>query len=534
MKKLLLAACSAVAALFTVSADEVRLALVGGTDAVAPSAKVAISQWEEKVPCTVDSYALAAPAEGCDILSQMTRVFAAKKDYNVIAVWASEGLVPGATKEERAENFRKAIQLVREKSPTCSLLLFTPYATPLNAKVNAAHKELTAELKAVGAKHSVSILDMTTEVPFPEADCAAYFVADGAELSEKGAALVGEWQAKLIRFIHSMGWGTDPGSTKAAKQKSLERMAKRTQRFHDAKWGVFNHFLGSNIQSAQEWADKVNAFDVKKVADQLEACGANYYFITIMQGRKWMCAPNATFDRIAGTKPGEACAVRDLPMELSEELSKRGIDLYLYFTGDGPYIDRDIGSRFGFTEPRYAGVTKPFVEKWASVLEEFAVRYGDRVKGWWIDGCYAGFFGYTDDLLSFYRAAVSKGNPDAIAAFANGVRPYYERYTELGDFTAGEFNDSYCVPKERFVEGAQAHALIPLGAWIPGVSASFTWCKPGAKRSADYVADYVKLVNENGGVVTIDVAVANDGSWRPEQMEVLKAVGHATGTLKRK
>ena len=532
MKKLLLASCSAVAALFASSADEVRLALVGGTDAVAPSAKSAIAQWERNVPCTVDSYAIAAPAEGCDILSQMARVFAAKKGYNVIAVWASEGLVPGATKEERAENFRQAIRLVREKSPTCSLLLFTPHATPLNAKADAEHKELTAELIAVGSKQSVSILDMTTEVPFPVADCAAYFAADGAGLSERGAALVGDWQAKLIRFIHSMGWGTDPASTKAAKQKALERMAKRTQRFHDSKWGVFNHFLGGKIGSAQEWADKVNAFDVKKVADQLESCGANYYFITLMQGRKWMCAPNATFDRIAGTRPGEACAVRDLPMELSEELGKRGIDLYLYFTGDGPYIDRDVGSRFGFTEPRFAGVTRPFVEKWASVLEEFAVRYGDRVKGWWIDGCYAGFFGYTDDLLALYRAAVSKGNPAALAAFANGVRPYYERYTELGDFTAGEFNDFYCVPKERFVEGAQAHALIPLGAWGPGRSPS--WGGGETKRSADYVADYVKLVNENGGVATIDVAVANDGSWRPEQIEVLKAVGHATGTLKRK
>ncbi len=28
--------------------------------------------------------------------------------------------------------------------------------------------------------------------------------------------------------------------------------------------------------------------------------------------------------------------------------------------------------------------------KYASVLEEYAMRYGENVKGWWIDGCYAG------------------------------------------------------------------------------------------------------------------------------------------------
>ena len=48
----------------------------------------------------------------------------------------------------------------------------------------------------------------------------------------------------------------------------------------------------------------------------------------------------------------------------------------------------------------------------------------------------------------------------------------------------------------------------------------------------DDAADYVRLVNANGGVVAIDVKVNRDGLWLPEQMEVLKAVGHAAGTLK--
>ena len=30
-----------------------------------------------------------------------------------------------------------------------------------------------------------------------------------------------------------------------------------------------------------------------------------------------------------------------------------------------------------------------FVQRWASVLEEYATRYQDKVSGWWIDGCYA-------------------------------------------------------------------------------------------------------------------------------------------------
>ena len=45
------------------------------------------------------------------------------------------------------------------------------------------------------------------------------------------------------------------------------------------------------------------------------------------------------------------------------------------------------------------------------------------------------------------------------------------------------------------------------------------------------MARFVPLVNENGGVVCIEVRVNPDGSWDPDQMAVLKAVGKATGTL---
>jgi hypothetical protein len=169
-----------------------------------------------------------------------------------------------------------------------------------------------------------------------------------------------------------------------------------TDRLAGRKWGVFTHYL-AGIQNNPAnpmnqgaghtgWNDCVNAFDVGKLADSLRRCGAGFYFITLMQGGETMIAPNATFDEIAGTKPGEACAERDLVAEIYEALEPLGIDLYLYYTGDGPYAHPEIGRRFGFTEPRDRGVTRDFVEKWAAVLEEYAVRYGDRVKGWWIDG----------------------------------------------------------------------------------------------------------------------------------------------------
>jgi hypothetical protein len=313
-------------------------------------------------------------------------------------------------------------------------------------------------------------------------------------------------------------------------------MAHITDRLHDRKWGVFTHYLyheqnnptTEKNQNAGEtdWSACVDEFNVDTVARTLAEVGAGYYFITLMQGRKFMAAPNATFDRITGCGPGEACSRRDLPLDLYRALAPHGIDLYLYFTGDGPYKDEREGKAFGFTEPRADGVTLPFVRKWASVLDEYAVRYGSKVNGWWIDGCYREHFKYDEALLQHYCDACKKGNPNAIVALNNGVKKELFKDFANEDFTCGEFNDFLFVPKSRFIDGAQAHILAPLGI-APDGSEWGSWCKPGCKRSKEHMLDYVKRVNAAGGVVTIDVAIYRDGSFDPAQVEVLGCIGES-------
>ena len=307
-------------------------------------------------------------------------------------------------------------------------------------------------------------------------------------------------------------------------------------RFYSRKWGVFNHFLAvlqnaplcENSYGRQtDWDALVHEFDVNTVADTLHEIGAGYYVITVMQGTKYMIAPNAAFDRIAGTKPGQACSTRDLIAELYDALSKYDIDLFLYFTGDGPYKSHPEGDRFGFVEPREVGVTETFVKNWASVLEEYAVRYGTKIKGWWIDGCYRDYFKYTDELLQIYYSACKKGNPDALVSLNNGVgEGALEAYFKYEDFLCGEQTDFVVMPQQRFYGNAQAHILAPLGKSRveEGVIGS-DWGCFGVKRSKEYLAQYVKTVHQAGGVVTFDIGVYRDGKFDPAQIEVLKYVG---------
>lgn len=311
---------------------------------------------------------------------------------------------------------------------------------------------------------------------------------------------------------------------------------KYIDKFYGYRWGVFNHFLYT-IQNnpalpnsrgeRTSWDELVNEFDAEALACRLNEIGAKYYVITVMQGTKYMIAPNDTFDKIAGTKPGEACSTRDLIMDILKALEKYEIDLFLYFTGDGPYKNEEVGIKFGFVEPREVGVTMDFVVRWASVLREYSLRYGTKIKGWWVDGCYRDHFKYTDELLKPLYDACKAGNPNAIVALNGGVGNGLNMNYPDEDFVCGEYNNLGFLPKERFINGkAQAHILSPLGTQDCGIGAS--WGSFGLAYDPQYIADYVCNLHNAGGVITFDIGVYRDGSFAQEQIDALKYVAEKT------
>ncbi len=355
---------------------------------------------------------------------------------------------------------------------------------------------------------------------------------------------------------------------------------ERTRAFAKLGWGVFTHYIGfqptdgdlrSGYRPFRTWDERVNAFHTDTYAETLHEIGAHYAFITLMQGDRYMCAPNATFDRICGTKPGEACSTRDLIADLIASLKKYDIPLFLYYTGDGPYADPVCGKKMGYRDRENEYLTREFVENWTSVMREYAVRYGKDIHGWWIDGCFR-YFGYgADEYFKPYRDAALAGNPDAIIAFNNGVsqpdvdRPEVLKYTahiahpmqkvralekaaetdpaalaalshtpgnscrftELEDYMAGECDRfEELPPAGGMVEGSRWHKLGFLGqyasyspAWGGG-----GWNCLGSRYSGDELRTYVKACNARGGVVTIDAYLFDDGSFDKAQIEVLKQI----------
>jgi len=305
----------------------------------------------------------------------------------------------------------------------------------------------------------------------------------------------------------------------------------RTDWFAKTGYGVFVHYL-SDLQNTSNrlhslgrqtsWDACVREFDVERFADAMHDAGAGYVIFTMNQRTRFLIAPNATFDRISGYAPGEACATRDLVLDLHAALSRRHIPLMLYTTGDGPCQDAKAAAAFQWSAP----VTTNFVSRWAEVIREYAERYGDKAKGWWVDGCYRthGNYTYDDEKLGLLARALKAGNSRRIIALNNGVDPYVLPYSRHEDFTCGEQEAFFDRPVSRWVLGEQWHILSFLGHPLLENPLGTGWGQPGVRYSREDLAEYISEVNHAGGVVSIDVMLFRDGGLDRSQLELLKGL----------
>lgn len=310
--------------------------------------------------------------------------------------------------------------------------------------------------------------------------------------------------------------------------------------FRDLKWGAFTHYLASDEMSPDEWNQQVDSFDVDGLAEQLAAAGAPYYFMTLGQNSGHFCSPNETYDSIVGITPSK-CSRRDLIADLYDVLSERGIELFVYLPSGAPDRDPvaceklewhvnpqsdgirpvhgldDDGRPWGSKNERLAS----FQIKWEAIIAEWSKRWGEKVRGWWFDGCYFADAMYRHaDAPNFasFAAAAKAGNPGSIVAFNPGVRVPVVSHTEHEDYTAGEISRGLPEVNDRWVDGAQLHILSYLGR---------SWCRSPVRFSDELAVAYTKYVNSAGGVITWDVPILKTGLIPDEFVKQLTVLGRA-------
>lgn len=296
----------------------------------------------------------------------------------------------------------------------------------------------------------------------------------------------------------------------------------------EARWGVMTHFLAEWIvpsahKDAGEWNKLVDNFDVKGLAEQLASTGAGYYLITIGQNSGFYISPNSTYDRLVGIKPSK-CSRRDLIADLYEALHPKGIRLMVYLPAGAPGRDAVAVKALEWTRGPYPN--REFKAKWEQVIREWSQRWGKKVSGWWLDGCYWPNTMYRPPEppnFATLAAAVRAGNPASIIAFNNGVIYSVISLSEHEDYTAGEANepDRINFGGSRFangrVDGAYPHMLSYLGE---------TWGKGSPRFSDDQIIGWTRKLTGKGAV-TWDAPIQPGGLISEPFLRQLRSVGKA-------
>jgi alpha-L-fucosidase len=298
-----------------------------------------------------------------------------------------------------------------------------------------------------------------------------------------------------------------------------------------ARWGVMTHYLADWIAAAEgrgtsmsveRWNQLIDHFDEEGLAHQLASVDAGYHILTIGQNSRFYLAPNATYDRWVGVRPSK-CARRDLVAELAGALQRRGIRLIVYLPAGAPAGDRTAREALGWQDGAHRN--REFQLKWESVIREWSQRWGEKVSGWWFDGCYwpntMYRFAEPPNFASF-AAAARAGNPDSIVSFNPGVVDRSLSITPHEDYTAGEINDPDRLMIRRAVDGkvdgAQVHVLSYLGT---------TWGKGAPRFPEERLTTWCRKSARSGAVITWDVPMGKDGLISQPFLDQLSAVGNA-------
>ena len=322
----------------------------------------------------------------------------------------------------------------------------------------------------------------------------------------------------------------------------MTRAAEPTDRaawLKNARFGVMNHYLEDwiarrenmpgGLMTVEQWNDLVDHFDVEALARQIDEVGARYHIFTIGQNSGFYDSPNATYDKLVGITPSH-CSRRDLIADLSAALHRRGIKLIAYLPSGAPGGDRIAREKLQY-QSGGGSPNREFQRNWEAVIREWSTRWGDKVDGWWFDGCYWPNMMYrAKDPPNFesFAAAARAGNPNSIVAFNPGVVYRTISITPFEDYTASEVDlPQKWTPKRLTgdkVDGVRIHVLSFLGPrWGFG---------PEPRFKTEEVVAFTEKVVATGGAITWDVPVGRDGSIARPFLEQLSAAARAARQTK--
>lgn len=289
------------------------------------------------------------------------------------------------------------------------------------------------------------------------------------------------------------------------------------------------------LPTAYNINEKVNAenFDVDKFMEQIDQLTTiTHVNINIGRGHQasWYSSPYPEMEAVMGN---DLFSKRDFFGEVVDALIARDIKVMVYFskTGmDGEYLSED---QMNTWKSYLASKGLTHHEGVAQILRYYAVKYGDKIDGWWIDRAAS----MTTAQHKLYASAIRDGNPDAMIAFHIKTGMPIRQGTPFCDYTAGhpiavKIQPTWTSNNVGMVENIEAGPWVDLdgnpndseGTALGAILMPFQrkWRNGAADFPTDQAIEWTIRAMKAGGMYSWAVAQEGNGFAIPQFNQLLK------------
>ena len=309
-----------------------------------------------------------------------------------------------------------------------------------------------------------------------------------------------------------------PLSIKEEVLREEERACKARADFdwmNEAGYGLMFHWTSQSVQpggTIKPYEDAVNEFDVERFADMIEETGAGYMLLTIGHAESYCPAPIESWERV---HPGHTTQ-RDLIEEIALALREKNIRLLCYMNGP-------LGFKFPRNGPPTDEQNNAFVENYTDILTEIGNRYGDKIAGYWFDSWYRIFESYPEFPFQHFFEVAKTGNSQRLICLNPWI---YPDVTPWQDYWSGETQDPIAPPVNGYMTGGPSPHL-PSQVLLTMEQYQWVQKKPEVddpKFTSEELGAYIIKCMDNGGAVTINLAIHQDGTVGGKALEVMREV----------
>ena len=279
-------------------------------------------------------------------------------------------------------------------------------------------------------------------------------------------------------------------------------------------YGLMFHWTSQSVQpdgTIKSYEDAVNAFDVKKFANMVEETGAGYVIFTIGHAESYCPAPIKSWEKV---HPGHTTQ-RDLIEEIATALNSKGIKLICYINGP-------LGFNLPVKTEPSTEEKQAFISNFKNILSEMGKRYENKIAGYWFDSWYQIFERFPQVPFEEFNKAVKIANKDRIYCLNSWI---YPSVTPWQEYWAGEVASPIELPENGYMKDGPVpdlpyQALLIMEPYWVQEKAEM----PEPRFSSEKLGKYIEDCMENGGAVTINMGIYQDGTVGEKALEVMREV----------